>query len=92
MKQGGGQGRIKVPSLVEEGMDIPVEVPGKDVPEILVVRGGNSTDPPLRVKVDSDGKATIPSDPKWTAGTLLYVSTTNKPFVTVLVEIVPQRS
>jgi hypothetical protein len=89
MNQGGGNGGIRAPATVEQGLPIPVDVQNEGATEIIVVVGGNSNEKPQSIPVGPDRRPSIPPSPSWTPGTLIYISTATPPFVTIVVEITP---
>lgn len=90
MRQQGGSGGIKGPQTVEEGQPIPVDIQVDGATEVIVVTGGNSNERAKSFPIGPDRKVNIPPQPSWRAGTLVYITVATPPYVTIVVEIVPQ--
>lgn len=86
--QGRGGSGLKGPSTVPQGEGIPIDVRGGGVDHILVTDGTPGTKP-LKVPIEPGGSTTIPPQPGWTPGTVLFIYTNTTPVRGILVEIVP---
>lgn len=87
--QGGGQG-IKGPATSPQGQPIDVQVVAPGTTHILVT-GGLPGEKPQQIPVAPGGRATIPPQPHWPAGTVLFVFTNTTPVRAILIEIVPEQ-
>lgn len=78
---------LRGPQAAEEGQPIPVEV-GVEGVDHLIVTTGQPGSQPQKFPVGPGGKAWIPPQPGWNAGTVLVIFTNTTPVKGIFVEII----